>query len=146
MLLLWLSIVCMIPFDMCRLDSNIKGEGDNTSVRKPVMDRIIEAGKVKLYGFIQYLAFTEGLNDFAHYFFVLMLQLYLDVTDKTRDASAFMLSKFMTRPDVKREKLPEFLDWAIISMKNSDSKALGLQYYYSRMHSTTLFFLILLRV
>ena len=37
----------------------------------------------------------------------------MDVSDKTRDASAYMLSHFMTRPDVKREKLPEFLDWSI---------------------------------
>ena len=43
MLMLWLSIVSMIPFDMIRLDSNLKDEE-----KKPVMVRIIEAGKVSV--------------------------------------------------------------------------------------------------
>ena len=43
MLLLWLSIVSMIPFDMAKLDSNaVDGDGNR---RKPVMERIIDAGK-----------------------------------------------------------------------------------------------------
>ena len=44
MLLLWLAMVCMIPFDLKRLDSNIKL--DTGEMRTPVMDRIIEVGKV----------------------------------------------------------------------------------------------------
>ena len=48
--------------------------------------------------------------------------MYLDVSDKTRDAAAYMLSRFMTRPDVKTQKLPEFLDWAITSVRSADSK------------------------
>ncbi len=44
MLLLWLSIVCMIPFDMSRLDSNLRTE--TGEAKKPVMDRIIDTGKV----------------------------------------------------------------------------------------------------
>lgn len=44
MLLLWLSIVCMIPFDMARLDSNIRTQ--TGEVKKPVMERIVEVGKV----------------------------------------------------------------------------------------------------
>ena len=35
----------MIPFDMVRLDSNIAAAGGE--VKKPVMDRIIDVGKVK---------------------------------------------------------------------------------------------------
>lgn len=46
MLLLWLSIVSMIPFDMVRLDSNRVGDDGNT--KQPIMDRIIEAGKVHI--------------------------------------------------------------------------------------------------
>ena len=44
MLLLWLSIACMIPFDMSRLDGTFgieKGEK-----RKPVVDRIMDIAKV----------------------------------------------------------------------------------------------------
>ena len=46
MLLLWLSIVSMIPFDMVRLDSNVHSlTGEK---RRPIMERIIDAGKVCL--------------------------------------------------------------------------------------------------
>lgn len=45
MLLLWLSIIIMIPFDMCRLDG--ASDGSVTASRKaPITNRIIEFGKV----------------------------------------------------------------------------------------------------
>ena len=34
MLLLWLSMVCMIPFDMVRLDSNVVGDSGGSKVYK----------------------------------------------------------------------------------------------------------------
>jgi len=45
MLLLWLSIIVMIPFDMCRLDGASDGSvtDDHTT---PITQRIIEFGKV----------------------------------------------------------------------------------------------------
>ena len=43
MLLLWLSIVCMVPFDMVKLDSNARDESGQ--IRKPIMERIIDAGQ-----------------------------------------------------------------------------------------------------
>ena len=45
MLLLWLSIICMIPFDMSRLDSNVRSE--TGEVKEPIMLRILNIGKVK---------------------------------------------------------------------------------------------------
>ena len=50
-------------------------------------------------------------------------QRYVDVSDKSRDAAAYMLARFMTRPDVKRKKLPEFLDWCLTNLKTADSKS-----------------------
>ena len=44
MLLLWLSMVCMIPFDMSRLDSNIRTK--TGEIKKPITERIIEVGRV----------------------------------------------------------------------------------------------------
>jgi len=44
MLLLWLSVVSMIPFDICRLDSTARST--STGGRKPTMDRIMDIGKV----------------------------------------------------------------------------------------------------
>ncbi|KAH3872506.1 hypothetical protein DPMN_035722 [Dreissena polymorpha] len=82
MLLLWMSMACMIPFDLSRLDSNApQDSGDH---KLPIMDRIYNAA-----------------------------MRYLLVVEKSRDAAAYLLSRFMTRPDVKKRKLPEFLDWAM---------------------------------
>ena len=44
MLLLWLSVVCMIPFDMVRLDSNIPSEDGEK--KQPVMERILNTARV----------------------------------------------------------------------------------------------------
>ena len=60
---------------------------------RPIMERIIEVG-----------------------------QRYVDVSDKSRDAAAYVLARFMTRPDVKRKKLPEFLDWCLSRLKSADSE------------------------
>jgi len=46
MLFLWLSIVCLIPFDMCRFDGSMKEMSDGKAARKPVMDRIINVATV----------------------------------------------------------------------------------------------------
>ena len=47
-LLLWLSIICLVPFDMARFDG--VGSSDKDSItaerQRPVVDRIIETAKV----------------------------------------------------------------------------------------------------
>ncbi|XP_076451234.1 tubulin-specific chaperone D-like [Babylonia areolata] len=89
MLLLWLSMVCMIPFDLRRLDSNLpQGNGSD---KQPVMERILSIGK-----------------------------LYLTVNDKCRDAASYLLSHFLTRPDVKKELLPQVVDWNLKMICTSD--------------------------
>ncbi|KAL4240382.1 hypothetical protein ACF0H5_001172 [Mactra antiquata] len=45
---------------------------------------------------------------------------YLSVPDKSRDAASYLMSRFMTRPDVKTKKLPEFIDWTMKSLDNAD--------------------------
>ncbi|CAL1528267.1 unnamed protein product [Lymnaea stagnalis] len=88
-LLVWLSIVCLIPFDLKRLDSNLQQGDGNLKVR--TMDRIMAICKV-----------------------------YLMVADKCRDAAAYLMSKFLTRPDVKQELLPQSLDWMMLILKSAD--------------------------
>jgi len=44
----------------------------------------------------------------------------LDVVDKSRDAAAYMLSRFLTRPDVKLAKLPDFINWSLKRLKEAD--------------------------
>lgn len=46
MLLLWLSMTCLIPFDLYRLDGNL--ETDGGKAREPTMDRILAIAKASL--------------------------------------------------------------------------------------------------
>ena len=44
MLLLWLSVICLIPFDFSRLDGNLLCQPGQ--VRMSVMDRILQIAQV----------------------------------------------------------------------------------------------------
>ncbi|XP_062507532.1 tubulin-specific chaperone D-like [Corticium candelabrum] len=93
MLLLWLSLLAMVPFDMVRFD----GSGtDGRCQRAPVVDRMLELAKR-----------------------------YLQVTDKSRDAAALLLAKFVTRPDMSRRRLPEVLNWLLHILMNSDCQTMS---------------------
>ncbi|XP_066442749.1 tubulin-specific chaperone D [Eleutherodactylus coqui] len=88
MLLLWLSMTCLIPFDLSRLDGNLsQKEGQ---MRRSTMDHILEIAKS-----------------------------YLLVSDKARDAAAVLVSKFITRPDVKQKKMADFLDWSLATLSKA---------------------------
>ncbi|XP_038158483.1 tubulin-specific chaperone D [Cyprinodon tularosa] len=89
MLLLWLSVACLIPFDLSRLDGYLESEG--AQVREPVMERILAIAKT-----------------------------YLQVSDSPRDAASVLVSKFMTRPDVKQKCLGGFLDWSLTTVSQTD--------------------------
>ncbi|XP_033630444.1 tubulin-specific chaperone D-like [Asterias rubens] len=94
-LLLWMSIICMIPFDMAKLDSNAPIDEDGRK-KEPTMIRIINVGKK-----------------------------YLQVSDKSRDAAALMISKFLTRHDVKQQQLPSFLDWCLRTLSDTDYETMS---------------------
>ncbi|XP_044531122.1 tubulin-specific chaperone D [Gracilinanus agilis] len=87
-LLLWLSVTCLIPFDLSRLDGNLTSECGQA--RTSVMDRILQ-----------------------------IAESYLVVSDKARDAAAVLISKFITRPDVKQKKMADFLDWTLSTLSKS---------------------------
>ncbi|XP_041362453.1 tubulin-specific chaperone D-like [Gigantopelta aegis] len=95
MLLLWLSIVCMIPFDLKRLD-NTTALAIKQGARATVMNRILQVG-----------------------------EMYLTVNDKSRDAAAYLISRFMTRLDVKKEKLPEFIDWSLQILHEAEAETVA---------------------
>ncbi|XP_037544964.1 tubulin-specific chaperone D [Nematolebias whitei] len=92
MLLLWLSMTCLIPFDLSRLDGHLESNGGKT--REPTMYQILNIAKS-----------------------------YLLVDDSPRTAASVLVSKFMTRPDVKQKCLGDFLDWSltIISQTSGSS-------------------------
>uniref|UniRef100_A0A7N6ARU5 Tubulin-specific chaperone D n=1 Tax=Anabas testudineus TaxID=64144 RepID=A0A7N6ARU5_ANATE len=93
MLLLWLSMTCLIPFDLSRLDGNL--ESDGSKPREPIMDRILEIAKS-----------------------------YLVVSDTPRDAASVLVSKFMTRPDVKQKRLGDFLDWSLTTISQTNVQSM----------------------
>ncbi|XP_059235927.1 tubulin-specific chaperone D isoform X2 [Mustela nigripes] len=88
MLLLWLSVTCLIPFDFSRLDGNLLTRPGQ--MRMSTTDRILQIAKT-----------------------------YLVVSDKARDAAAVLVSKCVTRPDVKQEKMAGFLDWSLHTLARS---------------------------
>uniref|UniRef100_A0A8C6FY43 Tubulin-specific chaperone D n=1 Tax=Moschus moschiferus TaxID=68415 RepID=A0A8C6FY43_MOSMO len=88
MLLLWLSVTCLIPFDFSRLDGNLLSQPGQE--RASTMDRILQVAES-----------------------------YLVVSDKARDAAAVLVSKFVTRPDVKQKKMASFLDWSLCTLARS---------------------------
>uniref|UniRef100_A0A8C7MHI3 Tubulin-specific chaperone D n=1 Tax=Oncorhynchus kisutch TaxID=8019 RepID=A0A8C7MHI3_ONCKI len=94
MLLLWLSMTCLIPFDLSRLDGHLTSDPSQT--REPIMDRILAVAKS-----------------------------YLMVTDKSRDAASVLVSKFVTRPDVKLKRLGDFLDWSLTTISQASDQTMG---------------------
>ncbi|GAA6218208.1 tubulin-specific chaperone D [Lates japonicus] len=93
MLLLWLSMTCLIPFDLSRLDGHLESEGGKA--REPTMDRILAIAKS-----------------------------YLVVSDSPRDAASVLVSKFMTRPDVKQKRLGDFLDWSLTTISQTNDQSM----------------------
>uniref|UniRef100_A0A8K9XXV8 Tubulin-specific chaperone D n=1 Tax=Oncorhynchus mykiss TaxID=8022 RepID=A0A8K9XXV8_ONCMY len=50
---------------------------------------------------------------------------YLMVTDKSRDAASVLVSKFVTRPDVKLKRLGDFLDWSLTTISQASDQTMG---------------------
>ncbi|XP_061556153.1 tubulin-specific chaperone D [Phycodurus eques] len=92
-LLLWLSMTCLTPFDLSRLDSNLQSEDGRG--REPIMDRILAIAKS-----------------------------YLGVSDGCRLAASVLVSKFMTRPDVLKKYLGDFLDWSLATISRNNDQSL----------------------
>ncbi|XP_078461342.1 tubulin-specific chaperone D isoform X1 [Lampetra fluviatilis] len=93
-LLLWLSMLSLIPFDLTRFDGALPG-GVSGSERKPVMERVLDVAKT-----------------------------YLVVTDSPRNAAATLVAKFVTRPDVKQKHLPHFMDWSLSALSSIEMETL----------------------
>lgn len=53
MLLLWLSMTCLIPFDLSRLDGYLQSDGGKA--REPIMDRILAIAKATIFFFCKFV-------------------------------------------------------------------------------------------
>lgn len=96
-LLLWLSIIVIIPFDMRKLDGTMHIESKTT------LQRFLK--QIKLYFYIFYCQL------FIHYRLVDIVMKYLSSGDACRDMATVLATRLFTRSDVKESHLPIFLDW-----------------------------------
>ncbi|PKK78732.1 ARM repeat-containing protein [Rhizophagus irregularis] len=81
-LLIWLSLICIIPFDLKTVDSKASGS-EGKKEKFPLVDHIIDLSKF-----------------------------YLKVTGKERDAAAVLLSRLLTRRDIAEAYLLDYIQWA----------------------------------
>lgn len=89
MLLLWLSMACLIPFDLSRLDGNLSIEEGHK--RQSTMDTILEISKVSSLYCIS--CYSINLSSVTNAMFLILFQSYLLVSDKARDGAAVLVSK-----------------------------------------------------
>ncbi len=85
MMLLWLSVLCLVPFDICSIDSALSSAVSGISGDKSLL-----------------------VKDVMH-----LCQLYLGDTGPPRDAASLCLSSLLTRPDMEEGCLRDFLGWAV---------------------------------
>ena len=93
--LMWLCILCLIPFDICSMDSSLTS---NTSAADAPGSGN-EQSKSKLVRYIVELCRT-----------------YLSDTGPTREAASACLSALLTRPDMETDLLSEFILSSCASM------------------------------
>ncbi|KAJ3341590.1 hypothetical protein HDU93_004492 [Gonapodya sp. JEL0774] len=98
-LLLHLSLACMVPFDLARLDSGnwalIPGPGApsneaGSATQQNLVDRMVQVGK-----------------------------LYLSSTGKEGEGAAVMLARLLIRKDTVTSHLSTFLEWAMDQVKET---------------------------
>ena len=94
MLLLWLSMTCLIPFDLSRLDGHLDSVSGQD--REPTMDRILAIVKVRFYYIILRVAcyYIRVGNLLAPHDSILKrLSMHLDATIYFTDISMHDLKK-----------------------------------------------------
>lgn len=94
-LLLWLSIIVIIPFDMRKLDGT-KHIGSKTILQRFVNNK----GKCIYFH-----------STFSKFRLVDAVMKYLSSGDACRDMATVLATRLFTRSDVKESHLPTFLDW-----------------------------------
>jgi len=97
-LLLWLSMLVLIPFDIYTIDSSI--EGSNIS------------GKGSQYGHAQLESGGEEGRQTLVGGILSLCREYMCDSGPTRDAAAVCLSSLLTRPDMDEFYFLEFVAWA----------------------------------
>lgn len=93
--LMWLCILCLIPFDICSMDSLLTSNTSTTDMT--------ESG-------------TEQMKSSLVRYIVELCRTYLSDTGPTREAASACLSALLTRPDMETDLLSEFVNSSCSSM------------------------------
>ncbi|KAF4045773.1 Tubulin folding cofactor D C terminal [Phytophthora infestans] len=101
-LLLWLSMLCLVPFDLNTIDSSSSSTGDNSNGAISLVSKIVTLCKD-----------------------------YFSDPGATQVAAAVCLSRLLSRPDMEQLYLTQFLNWAndelITAAEGNDTRVLQLK-------------------
>lgn len=95
-LLLWLRMLCLIPFDICSIDSSVT-MNTTTDMSTVITSNNFEGKLVN--NIVNYCAMTLGESG------------------PTREAAAVCLSTLLTRPDMEKAVLSDFLGKSVVELK-----------------------------
>ena len=90
-LLIWLCMLCLIPFDICTVDSSLKLLSSSSDT----------PGTAGAEGSSKIVSLVKSL-----------CQEYLEDSGPTREAASYCLSALLTRPDMESTVLFEFVAWS----------------------------------
>ncbi|RUS18496.1 hypothetical protein BC937DRAFT_88708, partial [Endogone sp. FLAS-F59071] len=102
MCFIWLSLICMIPFDLRTIDSQAEQDGENIifcHVRSP-----LTFGVFVCFHNCQ-IPIVRRMID--------LCKLYLRSTGKERDGASILVARLLTRRDIAATHLAEYITWAI---------------------------------
>lgn len=98
MLLLWLSALCLIPFDICSMDSTLlvhRINSDGIDTHPAAFDA------------------SSLIDDI-----ISICKSYLCQTGPAREAASICLSSLLTRPDMENAVLNSFVEWAMAILQS----------------------------
>jgi hypothetical protein len=109
-LMLWLCILCIIPFDICSMDSSLSS---NSTTDGGVVFSVTSAG----------LAESDAPRPTLVQSIMAVSLSYMSDAGPTRDAASACLSTLLTRPDMESGLLGEFVASAVSILSDWASKS-----------------------
>lgn len=96
-LLLWLSIIVIIPFDIRKLDGTIQSD-ESTILKRFILLSFVTISIIFLFN--------------LYFRLVRIVMKYLCSGDACRDTATVLATRLFIRSDVKEVHMPNFLKWA----------------------------------
>lgn len=104
-LMLWLCVLCIIPFDICSMDSSLLSNSTTSGAVLTSDAQLCGATRPTLVQHIVAISLS-----------------YMSDAGPTRDAASACLSTLLTRPDMESSFLRDFIDSAVMILNEWGSK------------------------